>query len=324
MISKSSRYALATLCAFALPAAQAETVFALGPVDTSQAPATVSILGQTFQITSRTTCAVRGAVTELASCLPALQADAYVAVEADRRDPSKAAAILILGDRYVPGASAVKLIGRVTGVNDSLGTAAIGSLSVDQNAVPIGTASNAKVGSLVEYVGTQPVLGGLVLASSRRAIKVPTTQIIVGTGKASLADTNIIVGTGKAATSNPSTNIIVGTGKSAAASTDIIVGTGRSVAPSTNIIVGTGKSAAASTNIIVGTGRASVSSEAIVGSGASSPSTNIIVGTGKSASASTNIIVGTGKAAVSSTDIIVGTGRSAAASTNIIVGTGRQ
>ena len=183
---------------------------------------------------------------------------------------------LVRSESYVPGASTVYVRGTVSSVDFATAQFVVsgGRFSIQGGQLP-------RAGSTVEVIGTQPLVGSVVLVASLATVNKDgivgsgvTTSGIVGSGTKS---TSGIVGSGA------SLNGIVGSG----AATTGIVGSG---AKSTSGIVGSG----ASTSGIVGSG---ASTSGIVGSGAA---TNGIVGSG----ASTSGIVGSG----TSTDGIVGSG----------------
>ena len=173
---------------------------------------------------------------------------------------------LVQSESYVPGASTVYARGTVSSVDFATAQFVVsgGRFNVQGGQLP-------RVGSTVEVIGTQPLVGSVVLVASFAPVN---KDGIVGSG----ATTSGIVGSGTKSTSG-----IVGSG----AATTGIVGSG---AKSTSGIVGSG----ASTSGIVGSG---ASTSGIVGSGAT---TNGIVGSG----ASTSGIVGSG----TSTSGIVGSG----------------
>jgi hypothetical protein len=166
---------------------------------------------------------------------------------------------LRLAGQYVAGASLVYLRGVVSNSNEPSGQILVGELSVSITGGRIGAAGfSPGTNEVIEIVGTQPALGGLVLVES-----ISSTNASVGTGK-----TDASVGTGKtdASVGTGKTDASVGTGK-----TDASVGTGK-----TDASVGTGKTVAS-----VGTGK----TDASVGTG----KTDASVGTGK-----TDASVGTG------------------------------
>ena len=66
---------------------------------------------------------------------------------------------------YVPGSSEVFLSGRVQTVNTSVGTAMVNGVSVDYTPLMANEVSVLRVGSEFTVSGTQPTLGGVVLAA---------------------------------------------------------------------------------------------------------------------------------------------------------------
>jgi hypothetical protein len=166
---------------------------------------------------------------------------------------------------YAAGSTAVYINGTVSGQDSALGIFYIGEAAI------VGSPVLPAIGTVVEVVGTQPVPGGEVIAST-----------IVGSGIQS------IVGSGVEATVSSGTQAIVGSG------TQAIVGSGAQaiVGSGTQAIVGSGAQAivGSGTQAIVGSGAQAIvgsGAQAIVGSGAQA-----IVGSGKQA------IVGSGKQAI--------------------------
>ena len=161
--------------------------------------------------------------------------------------------------QYVPGATPVYLSGNVSISRTNLGTVEISGATVMLNR------SDVVAGSVVETVGTQPLLGGAVLPDVVR-ITVPGSSVNLGTNPSSSigsgASTNSSIGSGK------SLNSSIGSG----ASTNSSIGSGVSL----NSSIGSG----ASTNSSIGSGKSLNSS---IGSGAS---TNSSIGSGKSLNSS--------------------------------------
>ncbi|MGE3667406.1 MAG: hypothetical protein AB7G51_12405, partial [Steroidobacteraceae bacterium] len=133
-----------------------------------------------------------------------------------------ARSLILQRDGYVPGASAVALLGYVSKVNYSIGQASIGQLSVDLNSVgtPIG------VGSLVEVGGTQPNRSGALVATEIRL----GTAGSIGTGTAGS------IGTGTAGSIGTGTAGSIGTGTAGSIGT----GTAGSIGTGTAGSIGTG------------------------------------------------------------------------------------
>ena len=143
---------------------------------------------------------------------------------------------------YVPGVSEVFVRGAVTSLKSAVGQFEIGGSRLVEHVGELPT-----VGSTVEVLGTQPQIGGKILANAIYLVREdetsPSTSSIIGSG----ASTDSIIGSGR------STNSIIGSG----ASTDSIIGSGRS----TSSIIGSGRS----TSSIIGSG---ASTDSIIGSGA--------------------------------------------------------
>ena len=66
---------------------------------------------------------------------------------------------------YVPGSTTVFLSGRIQKVNKSVGTATVNGVTVDFTALLMTDSVAPAVGSEVQIGGTQPALGGVVLAN---------------------------------------------------------------------------------------------------------------------------------------------------------------
>jgi hypothetical protein len=118
---------------------------------------TVTVLGQTVQV---------GDVSQLAT-LAANRVPVAVFGKATVAGVIVPRAIVVAGSEYVDGASEVYLKGVVTAVDSARGTAKIGAATVDFTASLYGVAAtDIKVGTVVELVGTRPAAGGAVLADA--------------------------------------------------------------------------------------------------------------------------------------------------------------
>jgi hypothetical protein len=151
--------------------------------------------------------------------------------------------------QYVPGVSRVYLKASPTQVASSVGRMTIGRLQVDYVqtlALEIGLAGLVD-GQPVEISGTQPTLGGVLLAYAVESAGAAASRAFSSSGR---VRTDASVGTGRrdASVGTGRTDASVGTGR-----TDASVGTGR-----TDASVGTGR-----TDASVGTGR----TDASVGTG---------------------------------------------------------
>jgi hypothetical protein len=83
---------------------------------------------------------------------------------------------------YVPGSSAIFLSGRVQKVNASVGNVTVNGVTVDYTALMANNQVAPSVGAQVTIGGTQPALGGIVLASGVNGGGV-TTSGVNGGGK---------------------------------------------------------------------------------------------------------------------------------------------
>lgn len=246
--------------------ANAQSLDAVGPLEQLNCQArTLRLLGISFRANDTSILT--------AICDPSNQTTfKYVAVTATRGMDGLLTASrisLVLGDEYVPGTTSVYVRGSVTSQKLRIGEFGLSGSSV------LGFPSTApNVGDLIEVVGTQPVLGGPILATTLRGIvgSGVASNGIVGSG----VTTNGIVGSGVALSgivgSGVASNGIVGSG----VATSGIVGSGKSLSGivgsgiALNGIVGSG----VAVNGIVGSG---VSAQGIVGSGVA---THGIVGSG--------------------------------------------
>ena len=277
----------------ALGAASNKPLNAVGPIEALNCNArTIQVLGVAFRTTDPSILA--------SVCLAGdSQAYRFVAIAGfvDVKGSIIASRVSSVSSlNYAPGATAIYLHGPITSRKTRIGEYCIAGSRI----VGLPTSTFA-LGDTVEVVGTQPVMGGPIVA-----VQMQQEQIGTGSGADSNLVLNGIVGSGVAASgivgSGAAQNGIVGSGFAA----NGIVGSG----VATSGIVGSGVSA----NGIVGSGLAV---NGIVGSGVA---TSGIVGSG----VSTNGIVGSGVAAKGfvgsgfATSGIVGSGISA----NGIVGSG--
>jgi hypothetical protein len=225
-----------------------------------------------------------------------------------------ATSVASLGARYIPGVSPVYIVGEVSASRVDVGAFAIAG------SAPISiVTSSPRLGERVEVIGTQPQVGGVIIAASVHASDL--VSLVEGQGNATVdsgalncaiigsgIQSNAIIGSGVSKNaiigSGIQSNAIIGSG----ASTNAIIGSGIQ----SKAIIGSG----ASTTAIIGSG---IQSKAIIGSGAS---TNAIIGSGVQTSAiagsgvSTSAIIGSGL----QSNAIIGSG----ASTNAIIGSGAQ
>ena len=112
---------------------------------------TLTILGQSL----RTTRARTVAVGENVAVFGRVNAAGEVVVTDVRP----------FADGYVPGASRVTITGKVTAIDTHRGVMTIGRQPVDFTALLAGSTPELAVGKVVTISGTQPVPGGIILAS---------------------------------------------------------------------------------------------------------------------------------------------------------------
>ena len=257
------------LCPLILAAGHAQETVVLGPIEkVNQAGSTLTVLGQTFHVTSTATVAVGGKRYKVSDALQLVHLGAYTSVIGtdDQSGLPIAKEILISNRPYIPGANDVFISGVVTSYNALTGQAKLGNLKIDATSMFASNSSFAvAVGSRIEVFGKQAVEGGVVWASELKLADDASVQSISGTGIAGSKQS--ISGTG----GSVSTQSISGTG--VARSTQSISGTGVAA----QSISGTGGSV--STQSISGTGVA-LSTQSISGTGAAS-SVQSISGTGK-------------------------------------------
>jgi hypothetical protein len=184
----------------------------------------------------------------------------------------------VRSDLYVPGATNVFLRGLVSRTKSSTGEFEVAGTRVAALSGQVPT-----LGESVDIIGTQPLLGGVVIAeevypsSDAKTFSDPRiTQAIIGSGSATKAiigsgsATKAIIGSGSATKeiidSGWATKAIIGSGSA----TKAIIGSGSA----TKAIIGSGSA----TKAIIGSGSAT---KAIIGSGAPSLA---IIGSGASQS----------------------------------------
>ncbi len=217
-------------------------------------------------------------------------------------------AAMILPKQYVPGASHVYLRGPVAGSSSASDRYSIGSQNVVfgdlTSAIEFEPARNSEI---VEIVGTQPSIGGVVLATWQQRPSSRGNSALVGTS-VSTGRVDASVGTGvDASVGTGRVDASVGTGR-----IDASVGTGRvdaSVGTGVDASVGTGRvdaSVGTGVDASVGTGRVDASVGTGVDASVGTGRVDASVGTGVDASVGTGRVdasVGTG------VDASVGTGR---------------
>jgi len=123
----------------------------VGPVEAYDAKhLTARILGQTVLFQHATALAVG----DSASVVGTINANGVI-VATNVKDEGL----------YIPGSSAIFLSGRVQKVNAAVGTVTVNGVTVDYTALMANNLAAPSVGSDLAVGGTQPTIGGVVLAS---------------------------------------------------------------------------------------------------------------------------------------------------------------
>jgi hypothetical protein len=243
-------------------------VAVIGPIDQINcAASTYRVLGVSFKATSKSV------MSRLCSS-QTISTPSYVVAAGLRGDSGKNVGTELAelrSELYVAGASLVFIRGVVTRIN-----AATGEFEVAGANVFALTGQTPALGEAVDIVGTQPLLGAVIVADtvypSSDGSDARIANAIIGSG----ASKNAIIGSGSSA------KAIIGSGSSSAA----IIGSGAN----SSAIIGSGTSSKAiigsgsSNSAIIGSGSAT---KAIIGSGANNIA---IIGSGASSSA----IIGSG------------------------------
>jgi hypothetical protein len=256
-----------------MASAGATQVAAIGPIDQVNCSAgTYRVLGVSFKAASRSVMAPLCQSSDTSGTQ-------YVVSTGLRSESGKVAASMLAEVRtelYAPGASVVFVRGLVSRTYP-----ATGEFEVAGTKIMALTGQTPALGLEVDVIGTQPLVGSLVIAeavypaSDARTNSDPRiTKAIIGSG----ANKSAIIGSGA------STKAIIGSGSESEA----IIGSGAN----TLAIIGSG----ASSKAIIGSG---ASSKAIIGSGATK---SAIIGSGSSTSA----IIGSGANSLA----IIGSGAS--------------
>jgi hypothetical protein len=264
-----------------MASAGATQVATIGPIDqVNCSTGTYRVLGVNFKAASRSAMANLCELTNSAG----LQ---YVVATGLRGETGKVAGSLLAKvkeELYVPGATVVFVRGPVSRTYP-----ATGEFEVAGTKVISLTGQSPALGVEVDVIGTQPLVGAVVVAEAiypasdaRTNSDSRIAKAIIGSG----ASKKAIIGSGS------STNAIIGSGSESEA----IIGSGADAMA----IIGSG----ANSKAIIGSG---ASSKAIIGSGATK---SAIIGSGSSTSA----IIGSGASNLA----IIGSGASASA----IIGSG--
>jgi hypothetical protein len=130
-------------------------LLAFGPVDSVDTVArTIDVMGKSYALKSTERVAAEMATGR--------QLTVSVTGVLGEKGSARSATLALLTTDYVVGASKVITTGKITAVDQSLGTLVIGKLVVDYSAVDL--ARLPQVGDIVAVAGVQPSRGGTVFA----------------------------------------------------------------------------------------------------------------------------------------------------------------
>ena len=132
----------------------------LGPVTAiDSTSASVTVLGQTFSVGQSTYGAgwTDGRVSV---------GDYVLAIGFQGTNVLSALVLARVDEQYVPGASPVFLRGPIDSANSALGVAGLGTALIDYTPALDGGTTGLVPGRVGEFLGTQPVIGGTIIASS--------------------------------------------------------------------------------------------------------------------------------------------------------------
>lgn len=222
-----SGLACAALLALSSVAA-AQDVYVAGPVEkVDLANSKIVVLGQDVAVSRAQVNRLLTARSEMSG------ATLQVVVVGEASQGRMLARRLIIDDTpYVPGASPVALLGYVTKVNATVGTATIGRLTVDVTAL----GQRVYVNDLIEIGGTQPALSGALLAAEFR--RVPAGSIGSGTAGSIGSGTAGSIGSGTAGSIGSGMSGSIGSGTAGS----IGSGTAGSIGSGTSGSIGSGMS----------------------------------------------------------------------------------
>jgi hypothetical protein len=252
--------------------AQASEISAVGPVEAANCTSgTIRVLGNTFSaVDSSGIRAICSAGTP--SELPYVSIKGVIAGDSSLRLTKLT---LLSKGQYVPGGSPVYIRGDATGKHLSIGEIGLGGATIQ--AVPVDFADGA-----VEVLGTQPVLGGAILAVSINAVASASSassdlnHSSLGVGVQSSTGSGVLSSTGSGAlgSSNAGRLSSTGSGKLSSTGSGVLSSTGSGVLSST----GSGKLSSTGSGKLSSTGSGALSS---TGSGVlSSTGSGILSSTG--------------------------------------------
>jgi hypothetical protein len=164
-------------CLLAVPTtAVAQQRAAFGPIETiGRSSFTITVLGQTFAINSATRVAVNGTLVPAGVALASISIGQRVYVEGiDASEHSVATSIDVVKSQYVPGATAVHVLGTVVEMLPNAGVVRIGSLRIDSSTIDPSLMGRLRIGATVQVSGIQPSPNGVLVG--------PIQLVIGGSG----------------------------------------------------------------------------------------------------------------------------------------------
>jgi len=203
---------LATAASFSgLASADPLAVGTIEKID--RATSTITVLGQKYSVsTSKLIVGQKSYPAILGAQL--LEFDAVVSVDGtlSKEGKAKVSRIDVLPEANVPGATRVYVAGVVSSVSLT-GAVKIGSLTIDTTPI---VGASLKVGDAVEFVGTQPVINGVFVASAvaPRGVGGTGATGVGGTGATGVGGTGAtgVGGTGATGVGGTGTKGVGGTG----------------------------------------------------------------------------------------------------------------
>jgi hypothetical protein len=192
MLNKKTFLAVCLLVVPIFGAAQDRAV--LGPIESvSPSRSTITVLGQTFQVTAKTIVTVDGKSSLGRKGLSTLESAQYAHVEGmASRDGAIAASISIASTDYVPGASQTFVLGTVDQIYPLEGQIRVGTLRIDLSFFSPALDSTMQVGTLVYVSGIQPVPNGLLVNTGTLGVVGSGTQSVGGSGVLSVGGSGVL------------------------------------------------------------------------------------------------------------------------------------
>jgi hypothetical protein len=145
---------------------------ATGPVESVQkSQRAITVLGQTFTISSATRFALDGKLVSPSVALDAIAENQDIYVEGqDRGNTTVATLVSLSPSEYVPGSTSVYVLGAVEEISKTSGLIRLQSLQIDSSTVDPNLLGRLRVGSVIEVVGVQPLLRGTLVEANLKSV----------------------------------------------------------------------------------------------------------------------------------------------------------